>query len=490
MTRQLLAATTLALILTAADAQAADPMGTLAPDGAQLALVFRGANGLADVLDDLDGRFGKSRNLARTLARLRAYEAQGIKPFAREWGPGLAPGNGVGLFAAGDGPQKGWVRFVIGVTDALAAQQTLKAHLESIDATVEEVDGGWRILADIPAEGEPPEPPFLCKERLPGFLVCDQGEVPGGSAAPGWWNDAPVPTDGLLAMRIVGEPLAALTDGQPVFEAMWVAFGRGESGSLDLTVELGVSPLFSGPLGVLKGGEGDSKGLSLVDARSAGLMKLAFDGPALLRLAESVQAGGVPEQIRPLWAALSAHWTGDLILSFDGGISHPVLMLGLQSPGGGQAIVESLAAAFVAEDAQTTVARVEPSATRDGVQVLTLENSEEEIRVHLHHAVVGDALVFGLSPADVARRVSGGHQPANIDPRLRASGVHGMVARAMAPIFLVPWLGEVLSGGEAVAWLTDAQIILAAIGYAVEEAGFLVKFEESRVRMTGWWRTL
>jgi hypothetical protein len=490
MTRRLLAATTVALTIAAAEARAADPMGTLAPAQSQLALVFRGADSLADVLDDLESRFGKSRNLARTLARLRAYEAQGIKPFARAWGPGLAPGNGVGLFAAGDGPRKGWVRFVIGVTDAAAAQQTLKAHLESIDATVEQVDGGWRIMADIPAEGEPPDPPFLCTERLPGFLVCDQGEVPTASSPPSWWNDAPVPTDGLLAVRLVGEPLAALTEGQPVFEAMWVAFGRGASGSLDLTIELAVSPLFSGPLGVLKGGEGDSRGLSLVDARSAGLLKLAFDGPALLRLAESVQAGGVPEPIRPLWAALSAHWTGDIVLSFDGGISHPVLMLGLQSPAGGQAVVESLAAAFVAEDAQTTVARVEPSATRDGVQVLTLENSEENIRVHLHHAVVGNALVFGLSPADVARRVSGGHRPARIDPRLRASGVHGMVARAMAPIFLVPWIGEVLSAAEAVGWIADAQIILAAIGYAVEEAGFLVKFEDSRVRMTGWWRTL
>ncbi len=454
--------------LTAA-AQAADVLDW-APEQAQLAFVFRGADALADLVDRVDGRFGKVGAVGRAVKSLRAMTLGEARPAAREWGPGLVPQRGVAVYLTA----KDEGRLVVGADDPAAAMQTIAAHLRALEIPAEATGDGLAI------EGST----LKCAGRE-GFLVCEVGapaeKAPG---VPTWAREPRVPLDGVFSLFVRGEPLQELTGG-PMAQEMWLG-GRGDKDVFEIVADLGVSPLAAQFPAILAAEGGPVKALSQVDESSRAVMKLSLDPHALFGRLEAM-SGGPPPEMRGVWDALRNHWNGDLLLSFDGGLTHPVMILGLTSPGGGEALMGAMAAA--ASKAEVAVA-TEPHPTRKGLRALTIR-AGQEVQLQLPYAVVGDALVISASPADATRRVEGRVDAlTDVDATFAERGVHGFRFRGLPPGFWQPWYGEILQLKGQGAGLLDLQVVLAVAAELLDETGFWVRPRGDGLRARVWWRSL
>jgi hypothetical protein len=215
-------------------------------------------------------------------------------------------------------------------------------------------------------------------------------------------------------------------------------------------------------------------------------MKLSLDPHALFGRLEAMSGGPSPE-MRGAWDALRNHWSGDLLLTFDGGLTHPVVILGLTSPGGGEALMGAIASAASKDDVAVATA---PHPTRKGLRALTVR-AGEEAQFTFPYTVAGDALVLSLSPADAARRAEGRVDPlTDVDPTFTERGVHGFRFRGLPPGFWQPWYAEIVQLKGQGAGLLDLQVVLAVAAELLDETGFWVRPRGDGLRARLWWRSL
>jgi hypothetical protein len=449
-------------------AQAADVLDW-APEQAQVAIVFRGADGLADLVDRVDARFGKVGAVARAVKSLRAMTLGEARPAAREWGPGLALQRGIAVYLTG----KDEGRLVIGADDPATAMKTIAAHLRALE-----------VPAEVTGDGLAVEDAVLKCGGREGFLVCEAGppaEKPPGT--PSWARTPRVPLDGALSVFVRGEPLQEMTGG-PMAQDLWIG-ARSAEDVFEIVADLGMSPLAAQFPAILSAEGGPVKSFAQVDESSGAVAKLSLDPHALFGRLEAMSGGPSPE-MRPVWDALRNHWNGDLLLTFDGGLMHPVVILGLTSPGGGEALMGAVAAAASKDEVAVTTA---PHPTRKGLRALAIRVGEAQLQ--FPYAVVGDTLVLSLSPADTARRVDGRVDAlTDVDPTFTERGVDGFRFRGLPAGFWRPWYGEIvhLKGQEA--GLLDLQVVLSVAAELLDETGFWVRPRGDGLRARLWWRSL
>lgn len=446
-----------------------DPLHRWALPEVEVAFVFRGADMVADVLDFIEPRFGPVPNVSRALGRLRAFEiSDGIRPMARVWGKGLVPGRGIAIYVHGD---RG--RLVIGADDAEAARVTLTEWLRAadIEARVEGAD----IIVEDNALG--------CGLRGE-FLVCDSESVPEEMPElPTWLSDARLNLNGIGWIHVRGEVVRRLADDQAIFEQVWMSAVYHDD-RFEVAADLQLNPFAMGPMSMFVTADGPAAAMGVVDERTTAVAKVSFDAQRLFSGLEAMAGGQLPPPIAPAVDALETHWTGDIVLTLDGGWTHPVVGIGLQSPDGGQALVDTLV--DLLRDEMTVVSGDAP--TRPGLK--TIAFSAEGHTFHLHYAVVGDALVLGLVPADVERRVRGQVVPAALPRDFAGKGVHGLLIRGWAGALALPWIAEVVTGGEEILVLSDLHVVMGAVGALVEEGAIIMRpgVEGQTIRM--WWRIL
>jgi hypothetical protein len=452
-------------------ARAADPLDW-APEETQITVVCRDVNVLADLVDKVDARFGQVPNVKRAVERLRAWTAGGARPAARQWGPGLRLERGVGLFVTGH--DKG--RLVLGADDAATALETIATHLRALDMPAQATPDGLTVEGDE----------LKCALRE-GFLVCQDEAVPEKApGAPSWSKGARVATDGLLLVRMEAESLRELTGGAPFFQDLLVSV-KAEGDALEAVADLAASPMAADTLGMLAASGGPVKVLSLVDETSRAILKISLDPQALFGRLEAM-SGGPPPAFRAAWDALRNHWSGDLVLTADGGLTHPVLLVGLTTPAGGEALLGALSDAASHDELQ-----VRPTAnpTRPDLRALEVKGKGDEVRFDLPYAVVGNALVMAASPADVERRVQGKVRPmAGVDPTFAERGASGLRMSGVSSGLSVPWLAELFQLQSDGAWLMDLQVVLSVIAELTDDVGIWVRPRADGLRARFWWRLL
>lgn len=461
-----------AVWLVAGAARAADEGDprVWAPPDTELALVFHGADTVADALDALAQRFGGTPTVDRAIERLRGWTLHGMRPAAREWGEGLAPGRGVAVFGA---PGKR-ARVVVGATDAAAAKQRLAELARLANLDVEVTAEGLREGDDL----------LRCGQRG-GFLVCDNQEAPPEQApgAPAWL--AAGPARPWLLFAASGSFAQEIGEGAPV-EAVRVLVDRGAD-RVTIMAEGRLPAAAAALLAPFRTDAGAAAGLGTVDARTPGLFKLAFDGPRLLAAAEQ-QMGTPPPAVAPLWAALKAAWSGDVVFSFAGGLAHPVVAVGMRDEKAGRALVDAVIAFLQGsgvpvqhDPAGEALVEIVPAADApDG----------EAIRLRLRYAFTADSLVLALAAPDLARIREGRLQALALPPGFADRGTHGFLIQDLPTFLYGGILPDVVVGGPTVNTVTDAQTMLALYAMLVEEFGATMRVDDGSVRVDLWWSLL
>jgi len=440
------------------------------PD-AEVAILFRRADVLADIVDAVEKRFDGVGPVDRAVKAWRAWEIGGVRPVARKWGPGLAPGRGLAIYGHSD--QR--VRLVIGADDDLKARSTLAQMFASIGEKVSVTPDGLQ-LGDVSLK---------CALRG-GFLVCDREAPPAEPPGrPPWMKDAPVDVDGALLVYLSEKILAAMSGGEAPLKAAWAALViTGDR--VELAADVALLPQVAQPMSMLVAEGGAATAIDQVAAETPFLLKLSFDGPKLMAGAERLLPPP-PPPAKALWDATKASWSGDLTLSFDGSPTHPVLVLGLTSPQAGAAWMDALVA--TAKQAGVPIT-VESSPTHPALRCVSVRPPGTDGTLRVHYAVIKDALVFALVPADLERRKSDRHRPLKLPAAFAARGAHGLLVWD-TPIFLdLPFFDEIWEGGKKTGWLDDLQIGAALFRALVGEMGVQVRPRTGGVHARMWWGVL
>ncbi len=418
-----------------------------APPSTPVALLLHRTTAVREIADLAALHFGGVPGVDLALKTVRAWTLGPMQPATGTWGAGLALDRGVGLFA---GP--GQIRVVFGASELTPALASAAAILRAAGAS--------EVLAG-------PDHISLGHKRLtcalrPPFAVCDSEavpEVPPGRPA---WGGGDAGAD--LYLRVTGEPL----QDTPVEQ---IELGL-RSTDLPLQARIVLKPAMRGPLQALVPKDaGASAGAGQIDVHNAALLKLGFDGPAIFETLAPM-AGNLPPPIKAAFDALQAAWSGDLWITADGGLTHPVGVLGLRDA----AAAEPLLAALLALAPPDLPKLAREDAARSGLRRLriTLPTVPDAPalggEIDLHYAVVGDALVFGLVPADVARRTRRKVQPAELGV-LGRRGVHGL--RLANPLvgLSAAWPAEVFRLGaasDALTLLGTAAAMRGALSLEVE----------------------
>jgi hypothetical protein len=446
----------------------ADDVLEWSPPDAGITVVVRGFGLLADALDTTEKRFGAEPSVAKAVAAVRAWAPGGFAFGARRWGDGLALDRGAALYVSG--PQQ--MRLVVGTDDAAAARRRLVEVFNGLHTPSEVTDAGVRLGKQA----------LNCAQRN-GFLVCDSGTVPEKAPGRPALEGAPVGADAPLLVHVNAAAMAQIDPTVPL-SSFWLGLE-----TRDDTVRLVASAALKAPIGAqlaLAAADGKAAGLRSVDSHSPAVLKLSFDGPKVLAGVESM-AGSAPP-IGPLWAALKAGWSGDLVVSLAGSFAHPVVAIGLAKPEAAAAIVDGIAAVVRQAGAR---ADVEPAGP-DGVGGLAIEGGDPggTVRVHLHHGVCDDALVFALAPADVARCRSG--KAATLPDALARKGTQGLLVWDALSLFSSGLPADVievhLPGVDPV--IAPVLTVLQVYAHRVDELGAAVRAQGEELRAEIWWRLL
>lgn len=464
-----------ALSLGAGAAQAApDPQGTdvidWAPPDAEGALVLRHVDALKLGLQLIDARFGNTRALKGAVPRLLAFERGGTHPFAADWGPGIDLGRGVAFYAytdpanpapKGSNPS---LRCVIASTDAAKARTTLAALL-STEAEPVTVRDDHLVSSKLD---------FACLQRGP-WLVCDTGKVP--ETAPGrtpWLS-----TDAWLEVATRGKPMRELAAELPL-----VGFSLKAGPTLaggQVSVRLDVDPAARPMLASLLPGNGPVGGADCIDQRSAFVGRLSVDAERLFKDHGASVDAGVPPEARPLWEALKSGFTGDLLFSGAGGLTHPLLTVGVRDAASAEAIVKGLAKLLQSAGAQLTAS---PGTLSIGIPG---EGDQLAGQVHLRYGVKDRTLIFGLAERDVARCVNGEIRAAALPAGLAAKGANGFVTWALPSGGLPPGL---ITGTEETQILEDLSAVVGVLMRLVDELGVRVAPSAEAIDLEFWWTLL
>ena len=455
---------------------AADPLTDWIPEEAQVVLTFRGADAPARLVKGLKARFGHVQRVATAADRLLAWQpAPNLQPLMGKWGPGLAPSKGVGLFLSG--PRH--VRFVIGADDSDAARQTLVDHFSKMDVRSELTPDGLRL------DGQR----FQCATGQ-GFLACDTHVKPAAKATPSWLAEPPVPTDGLALFYLRDRALRELV-GAPM-KGLWVSVTH-EADRLAFSWYLAPDPAVAQGLQFVGDAKGRSPLSALVDQRTPAMLRIGVEGPALLSRLEQM-TGPPPPQVADLWQALKSYWTGEIVLAADAALLHPVMLVGLSDPKGGEALLSAIAKMANAEAPEINLSLVDGLRGQAGLRGLQLVSQDESRTTFTFPwAVVktegSHALVLAASPADVIRRVEGKVRPLDIDGAFSGRGDTGLVLPNLPGGWGMYFLYELLSSAQYIE-LFDAQVILSLAIDLLDEVGVKITPSTEGVRAEMWWRFL
>jgi hypothetical protein len=450
-------------LVTAPPAAAApDPMGAdlidWAPPDAEGALVIRQLDAVKSGLQHLDARFGQTRTLKGVVPRLLAFERGGARPFAGDLGPGIDTRRGFAAFAYGG--DKATMRYVLASTDAAKARATLAGLLNREDKPVT-VEGEHLKVGHLD---------FTCVNRGP-WLVCDSGSVP--ETAPGRtdWLSA----DAWLEVVARGAPLREFSTDLPL-SLFSVRAGPSPEGGR-MTVHLEVAPAARPMLAAMVPGDTPVGGADCVDQRSAFVGRISVDAPKLFAAQGAAVDGVVPPDWRPLWLALKAGFTGEILFSGAGGMAHPLLTLGVRDAGAGEAIVKGLVGAAQAMDVQVTAS--------PGTLTIAIPTTEDSanLSINLRYGIRGQTLVFGLAERDVERCVKGEVRAAPLPPTLAGKGATGFVAWALPTGGLPPGL---FAGSPDTQVFSDLAAVAGVAFGLIDELGLRVAPSETAIDLDIW----
>ncbi len=465
------------LLALAMPAQAEDVLDWTPPE-AGLVVASRGATAMEGLLDAAEGRFGDVPAVRDAIKRLRAWEVGGVQPGAGEFGSTLKLDRGVAVFVLG--PKEG--RLVFGADATPSATKRVAEIAASIDAPIRADDNGL-VLGNTA---------LTCKQRG-RFVVCDTGVVP--EAAPGkppWMDGKRAPTDGVFFGVARGRFFAEMMGGGAPINEVWAA-AKVDGGRFVVSAEVVANPLAMAPFAGLLTKGPETAGLETVDARSSGVLKVAFDGPKLLGAVDTMgrrEIDRLPPPVRAVWEALRAGWSGSLVVSFPGGLVHPVIVLGLNDDAAGRALMDSIVAA--AAGVEEVGLGLGHSAT-PGVERIevTIQDGGRGPQTHLGFpfAIHQKRLVLGMHPVDVARVTQGKVQAAKLPASFTARGTHGFIAWDVLGILSMASGFEMWATGDA-QLILDAQV-LATLGAALlDELGASLTFTETGGRARVWWSWL
>lgn len=445
-------------------AAAPDPAEWALPE-ASFAMVFRGADTLAARLDALEARFGGAPVIADAFATLRGWEAGGVRPWSRDWGPGLAPGAGLAVFVGAD--QR--VRLVVGATDGAKARRSLAAFARRLDVQFEATDDGFAGPV-----------PLRCADRA-GLMVCDSVEVP--TAAPGRPADL---GDAWLSVRLAGPMLVTLPSPWGLMTERLRIDVRAEPDRLAVEAEVSIRPDAVAAFAVFRDIVRPTDGLSAVGSvhpRTPYLYKSSLDGPKLMAML--AEHAGDPA-VAKLMGDLGRAWSGDVALSFVGGPTRPVLTLGLREGIAARDLLGPLA-----EWARLSGDQI---AIDEGVIALVVPDEEPGAptvaRVKLAWRTVGRQLLIGVEPADLARTADERAPPPGLPPSLAARGSHGLYVAHLptGALGVLPAVFEWQDLGlrrwtAAWTWFQlEARLIdSAALVLQPQEAGLRIEMQWSRL---------
>lgn len=466
-------------------------LDALWPTGAQAGLLVLRPNVWADTIDAVDARFGDVPAVRSLATRLRSEAFFGHRIGGRDWGPGLDFDRGLALFKVADG-----LRLVVGLRDASTAESSLRAlHL----LEMLEEDGKKATCA---ADGD--------------FLICESGQIGGRSGPP---SGAAAPA-GALAWFWAGGGLEGLNaPGAKVREATgWITqdgerFNVGMRGDFEFDSAAKGMPLSPESLwAVFTPQRPAPEKPSFISPEAGGALKLDFDFPRLMALAR--QAGAhVEPAFAPAVAQLESAFTGELTITFDGGLSHPVLLLGVSKGAPGDAALPGLVSLIGALGAR---ANVGPCADAPGqicleIAVETPAPGQEarlpgipELKpagmapasetygafVTLHSVRVGDTLVIATTAPDAARRAAPGFVSAPWPPSLRGSGASGLTAPGFAGLAGLMGAAPFLRFSQNVQWFLDAEILSSLVGATVEGIDLSFRAAPQHASFELTWRTM
>ncbi|MBU1431548.1 hypothetical protein KKF91_13480 [Myxococcota bacterium] len=460
----------LPLLLVALSARA-QGVADWAPADTAGSFIFRGGDLAVDWLAEVEARFKGDADIEAALARVRAFAYRGINPAVGKWGEGLDLSKGVAIYLVG--PKQ--ARAVIGVTDAAKAKATLVKYAGLLDAPVEATPEGFK-LDDLVVH---------CAHRAP-FLVCDTQAVP--EVAPG--RPAFLQDDGAViyldARGALMEELRRELDGAPV-DAMRLAWLReAHGGRLTATVEM--NPAAAGFLKPFGPGAVPHGALDAIDARTGALLKLSFDADRLFAFADQ-QMGSPPPPFKPLWDAIKANLSGDLSVSFAGGLLHPIFAIGLKPGGKLEPIIDEILPLLNQEIGPEGV-----TLTRKADQ-LTLQigpNADlpEPILVNLAYGSTASSFVLALTGADVARVERGFTQAPIIPAPLAGKGRHGFVLWNIPAFFPGGALPDLFEGPAKYKALSDLQTLISIDWMSLEQVGLAGGVDGARISADLWWGRL
>lgn len=472
--RRLLPALALTLALPA---HAEDVLDWTPPDAAAV-FVFRGAGSMSGLLDAAEKRFGDLPQIGGAVKRLRAWKVGGVQPGTADFGAALALDRGVAVFVVGE--RRG--RFVFGTSDVKAATKRIAQLFASLDLPLTADDKGLQVG----------EVSLSCMQR--GQLaVCDTGEVP--EEAPGrppWLGGGRVPTDGVFFGVVRAALFAMMGEKKSPVNEVWAA-AKQDGDRFGVSAEVVANPLMMAPFAMLLAEGPATAGLDTVDARSSGVLKVAFDGPKMLNAIDAFGRRDVermPPPIRAAWDAVRAAWSGEAVVSFPGGMIHPVVVLGLQDEAAGRKLLDALVAttAGVSEVAVTLGKTATPGVERVEVAI-NADGDGPKTHFAIPFAIHDKRLVFGLNTVDVERVVAGKVKPAALPKAFAERGTHGFVAWDPLGLLMTAASFEMWADGDA-QLIIDAQTIAMLGASLLEELGGSITFTETGGRARLWWSWL
>lgn len=462
-------------------------LDTYWPDAAQVGALVPRANVFAEALDATDARFGDVPAVHALIERLRQEAFKGLRPGSRDWGAGIDLDRGLALFKAKDG-----LRLVVGVRGEGAEANARALHL----------------LEPLEEKGETAR----CAVAE-GYLVCETGRITGRNAAPA--GAAPPPgaiawlwaTEGVESMAAPGLQVRAVT--------AWLVqsaerFSLGAQGDFTFDPAMRGQPLSPESLWHILTPARPTAKPSLVASEAGGALKVDVDLPRAIALARQV-SGPPPEGFAGPVAAFEAGLTGEMALTFDGGLTHPVFLFGLAPGKAGDAVLAGLAElislgggkvalAPCADAQEQTCLEISVESTTTGADAAypgvpelrpaAAVSTPTSFHFTFHTRRIGDTLVVGTTAADVARRAEPGFVSAPWPPSLAPAGASGVTFPAFAAYAGMLGAAPFFSASADAQWFIDAEILSALLGALVEgvEISFQPGPQHARVEMI--WRTM
>ncbi len=456
------------LVLISASALASGPdVLDFALPGEGLAVVWHRSDVARSMVDEVARRLGGGPVIDGVVERLRAETVAGSRPYAGVWREGVSPERGVGIFVTPEA-----ARVVVGGDDPVAVAETVAAVASAFAGGAKPT--GKPVVTIAGHE-------LACAVRAP-FVVCETGPDLG-SARPAWTTGAPEPAR--------GEPyFLAHLDGRELkssgfAKAAWLVVAEGEA---SLRVEF--NELVRPTLAMFQAAPGKVPSLGAIDEISGWAYKLSYDPDKLWAGLRQIfpPLNALPPPMAARFDTLETHWSGDLTLGDDGSLAHLVFAVGLRTGGDGEALVGLLV--DILRDAGAEADRVD--GPRPGLRSLQIAfmSGPERLTLRLPYAQIGEALVFATSPADLKRRLDGGHTPLEVPDAFAARGRHGLFVRGGFGGWAIPWAHELFEFAATGQRFADLQAFLGAAARLIDWSSVTIGPAPDGLELNLVWRWL